>query len=387
MASTRDTANIRGSRESLHPSLEVESGRSYNTITSSITNGAAESMSSQVADPEQIHVGEDTQIRRKRCTCYRQKASFAEHIVYFCALAVASYIGVVIRIYLSRLSKWNGVPLFPSFSAELVGTAIMGFIAAHKKLLANTHKAVYQAIATGLCGSITTFSSWNAEAAKTLLQIGRESPDNATRIIGWVTTLILGVGMPAAALHLGRHLAHLSPLSDLKLQAKNVQENGSSAQKFCIKLESITFIVCWILLTCLGIAIPFHFSRLKLMFSIIFAPFGTYLRWHLAPLNSTFTHFKLGTIIVNVGGSWILAGTLVAKAHLLGRFGPQHLGVLALSGLGTGFCGCLTTVSTFAGELSSLSLVGSYGYAIASILAAQIGMIVVRGTYEWIGNV
>ena len=379
MASTRDTANSEGSRESLHPSL---GRRSYNTMTSA--NEPAGLMSSQVADPDS-ETGEDTRTR-KRCTCYRRKASITEHVVYFCALAVASYIGVVIRIYLFRLSEWNGVPLFPSFSAELVGTAIMGFIAAHSKLLATTHKSVYQAIATGLCGSITTFSSWNSEAAEILLQIGRESPDNATRIIGWVTTLILGVGMPVAALHFGRHLALLSPLSDLKLQGGNMQENSSAAQEFCIKLESITFIVSWILLTCLGIAIPYHFSQRKLMFSIIFAPFGTYLRWHLAPLNSTFNNFKLGTFIVNVGGSWILAGTIVAKAHFSGRLGPQHLGVLALSGLGTGFCGCLTTVSTFAAELSSLSLAGSYLYAIASILLAQLGMIAVRGTYEWMGN-
>ena len=344
MASTRESER---SRESLHPSLEVESGRrSYNTMTSS-TNDPANSMSSQVAD---LQAGEESQGRRRSCTCYRQKASFTDHVVYFCALAVASYIGVVTRVYLSRLSKWNGVPLFPSFSAELVGTAIMGFIAAHTKLLATKHKAVYQAIATGLCGSITTFSSWNSEAAEILLQIGQESPDNATRVIGWVTILILGVGMPVAALQFGRHLAHLSPLSDFKLQGENEQEN-SSVQKCCVKLESITFVVSWIMLTCLGIAIPYHLSQLKLMFSIIFAPFGSYLRWHLAPLNSVFTNFKLGTFIVNVGGSWILAGTLVAKAHLSGVVGPQHLGVLALSGLGTGFCGCLTTVSTFAGEL------------------------------------
>jgi fluoride ion exporter CrcB/FEX len=382
MASTRESG---GSRESLHPSLEVKSGRrSYNTMTSSNNEPARSLMSSQIADSE---TGEETHGGRKRlCTCYRQKASFTEHVVYFCALAVASYVGVVVRIYLSHLSEWNGVPLFPSFSAELVGTAIMGFIAAHAKLLANTHKTIYQAIATGLCGSITTFSSWNSEAAETLLQIGQASPDNATRIIGWVTTLILGVGMPVAALQFGRHLAHISPLSEFKLQQENEQENSSSIQKYCVKLEGITFIVCWILLTCLGIAIPYHFSQLKLMFSIIFAPFGTYLRWHLAPLNSTFTNFKLGTFVVNVGGSWILAGTIVAKAHLSGLVGPQHLGVLALSGLGTGFCGCLTTVSTFARELTSLSLVGTYAYAMASILLAQLGMVTIRGTYEWLGN-
>ena len=365
-------------RESRHPSSDMESvavQKNYNTISTTESGGL---MSSQVVDSE---VGQTPQ-SVKKCCHYHQNASIVEHVVYFCALAVASYVGVVIRIYLSHLSRWNGVPLFPSFSAELVGTAIMGFIAAHKKLLADNHKVVYQAIATGLCGSITTFSSWNSEAAETLLQIGQENPDNATRIIGWVTTLILGIGMPVAALHFGRHLAYLSPWSDLKLR-----ENASHAQKFCMKLESIVFIVAWTLLTCVAIAIPYHFSRFEIMFSIIFASLGTYLRWHLAPLNSTSTKFKLGTFIVNVGGSWILAGTLVAKAHLSGLLGTQHLGVLVLSGVATGFCGCLTTVSTFASELTSLSLAWSYLYAIASLLSAQLGMVIVRGTYEWIGKI
>ena len=389
MASSSDAFSVtslsEGSalRKSLNSSVQIESGkRDYHTMSA---NEPSEMLSSQVADLKEGE-GEDTR-RRKRCTCYHQEGTISEHVVYFCALAVASYVGVVVRIYVSHFSQWNGVPLFPSYTAELVGSAIMGFIAAHSRLLANDHKIVYRAIATGLCGSITTFSSWNSEAAETLLQIGKETPNNVTRIIGWLSTIVLGVGMPLAALHFGSHLAHFSPLSNIKLQRKGVQENNASAQKFWFKLESVVFVVAWILLTCLVVAVPYHFSHFELMFSVILAPLGTYIRWHLAPLNSTCTnYFKLGTFFANIGGSWILAGTLVAKANLSGQLGAHHLGVKALAGVATGFCGCLTTVSTFAEELSSLPLLGSYVYAITSILAAQLGMVIIRGTYEWTGN-
>ena len=359
--------------------LSVETGqKNYNTIVTEVSAASSEvGTTNQVIDAEVAKAPESTM---KKCVCFRQKAGVIEHVVFFCALAVASYAGVVIRIYLSKLAQWNGVPLFPSLPAEFVGTAIMGFIAAHQKLLASRHKPLYQAMATGLCGSITTFSSWNSEAVQVLLQIGQDPPDNVTRIIGWATTLVLGIAMPIGALLFGSHLAHLSPWSDVWQQEKDLEQDVS---KFLARLEGIIFVVLWVFLTCLGVVLPHHFSRLDLMFSIIFAIFGTYLRWHLAPLNSVFTNFKLGTFIVNVGGSLCLGATVVAKSHLSEQLGSEYLGVHVLSGVATGFCGCLTTVSTFAVELTSLSLVWSYVYAASSILLAQLGLVIIRGVYEW----
>ncbi len=40
-----------------------------------------------------------------------------------------------------------------------------------KKLLEVKSKVIYQGIATGLCGSITTFSSGNLEALNVLVQV------------------------------------------------------------------------------------------------------------------------------------------------------------------------------------------------------------------------
>lgn len=163
----------------LHTSLNDEPRqKNYNSIvaeTSAVTSASGGAlMASQVVNAEVIQAPDST---RRNCSCYRQKAGWLEHVVYFCSLAIASYAGVVIRIYLSKIAQWNGVPLFPSFSAELVGTAIMGFIGAHQTSLASNHKALYQSMATGLCGSITTFSSWNFEAVQILLQIDQDHPD------------------------------------------------------------------------------------------------------------------------------------------------------------------------------------------------------------------
>lgn len=80
-------------------------------------------------------------------------------------------------------------------------------------------------------------------------------------------------------------------------------------------------------------------------------------------------------------GSWILGATLVLKKHFAGQL--DQLGVAALTGVTTGFCGCLTTVSTFAVELTSLSLRGTYIYGLCSVILAQLGLVIIRGVYLW----
>ena len=319
-------------------------------------------------------VDDDRPAEKKRC-CYRQKASPLEHVAYFCSLAVASYAGVFTRIYLTELVNWDGVPLFPSLYPQLVGTTIMGLITSHKLLLANSF--VYPAIATGLCGSITTFSSWNSEAVSSLLQSGKIFPNNGVRVLGWVTTLLLGLGMSSGALTIGRHLATLSPWADskqhdYKMKLSDVPTNGRL-------VEGVVFVCMWVIITIMVVVLPNIFGRRELLFSGVLGALGTYIRWHLSPLNSTFHSFKLGTFIANVAGAWLLGGVVCAQ----GLFTEEALLQDILTGVAAGLCGCLTTVSTFAVELSSLPLKPSYLYAISSIVLAQLGMILVRGTFQW----
>ena len=327
-------------------------------------------------------------VQRRRQWYYRQKGKSHEHLTYFCALSVASYIGVLARIYLSQLATWNGVPFFPSLYPEIVGTAIMGLIGSHKLLLTN-YKASYQAIATGLCGSITTFSSWNSEAMTVLLQVDADPPSNATRIIAWGTIIFLGLGMPIAALLFGKHVASLSPWSDSELERRHTepvteetQTETQSRRTWCVAFEGISYVISWIVCTIIAVMLTYKLNEMDLMFSILFASLGTYIRWHLAPFNAAVTDFKLGTFLVNILGSWILGGITVAQIVVSER-NDNRLVLSVLRGVATGFCGCLTTVSTFAVELTSLSLRGTYLYAVCSLIAAQVGLLVIRGTYEW----
>lgn len=307
-----------------------------------------------------------------------QKASCIEHVGFFCALSVSSYFGILARIYLTELAAWNGLPLFPAFYSEVVGTTIMGFVLSHKQLLEKNHKLTYQALATGLCGSLTTFSSWNNDAASVLIQYGEEYPDNVTRVIGWMTVLIVGFGMPIAALRFGEHIGYFSPWADQRT-GERVYKDPKKVAKV---LEIASYIVFWVVATSTVVVIPLiFFNRHDFMFSFVLASLGTYLRWHLSPLNSAFQHFKLGTFLVNVIGTWVLGAAYLLDHHHEEETGIEMKGLLY--GATAGFCGCLTTVSTFAVELSTLSLGGTYLYGLSSVLAAQLGLIAIRGTYWW----
>lgn len=154
--------------------------------------------------------GEDEQLIVRAGYCRKVQV----HIQLIAALCMASYAGVAARVYLSKLGQIDGVAYFHSLYAQLVGTTIMGLFVAHKEILEKKHQIIFSAITVGLCGSMTTFSSWNEEAALSLLQVNTTSvkpfdyPDNQGRAAIFFTILLLGLSAPIGALKLGINLAN-----------------------------------------------------------------------------------------------------------------------------------------------------------------------------------
>ncbi|MFF4412059.1 fluoride efflux transporter CrcB [Streptosporangium sp. NPDC001559] len=77
------------------------------------------------------------------------------------------------------------------------------------------------------------------------------------------------------------------------------------------------------------------------------------------------TVFPWGTFTVNVSGSLVLG--LLAGAALSGAVGTE---IQLL--VGTGFCGALTTYSTFSYETLQLAENGARFYAVANVVASVI---------------
>ena len=337
----------------------------------------------------------------KRCKCCKvQGTPLLEHVGLFCAVAVSAYIGALIRVYLKYLNRWDGMPYFPSFYSQVIGSFILGIVASHKLTIEKRSKLLFVALATGLCGSITTFSSWNNEAINVLLNVTKQDPDerkivysDAGMIIGWFTILIVGFGMPVASLVFGKGLGNASPLSDMKILARRAHASDVGAStppvvnqtSFC---EVCTAIVIWVLVTALLVTLFSLYKEYELLFVCLFGMIGAYIRWLFSPLNKCCcpNHFKMGTFIVNVLGSWIQGGARVAlRLYVEGVIVIKEAAAVgALEGVIYGFCSCLTTVSTFAGELVALPLSAAIVYGISSIFCAQFGILLIRGPIRWL---
>ena len=315
-----------------------------------------------------------------------------EHFITIIGLYLATYIGVLLRIYLSYFSLWDGVQHFPSMWAQVVGTAFIGALIAYKDKLQVKHKILYTSLSTGLCGSLTTFSSWNAEASKVLLQLNETtlqplySAQHASRAVGFFTVLLLGVGMPVAALLLGKNSAEL-------LSFSNYGSMKHCSAIFCclnktwllllFSIVGYTFVTLNIILICL------FTNSYQIMFSLIFGGLGTYIRWRLSFLDKHSSKFKFikdfpfGTFLANSIGSMILAGTLVSIAYTSIEIPDNVIVSALLFGIAIGFCGSLTTVSTFVSQLCALPFRSAMIYSVVSLTVAQLVFTAVLGTYSW----
>ncbi len=86
------------------------------------------------------------------------------------------------------------------------------------------------------------------------------------------------------------------------------------------------------------------------------------------------TVFPWGTFVVNVSGSAVLGFLLGAQTHL-------GLPSIAFALLGTGFCGGLTTFSTFGYETLRLLEDGAFGEATLNVVASLAVAVLVA----WLG--
>ena len=107
------------------------------------------------------------------------------------------------------------------------------------------------------------------------------------------------------------------------------------------------------------------------MLAVVFAGglLGTLCRWGVTQLIGARGGWPVGTLTVNLAGAFALGWLLEALAHHPDR-GRRRL--LRL-GLGTGFCGALTTYSTFATELALLADRASHALALGYLGVSVIG--------------
>ena len=120
-------------------------------------------------------------------------------------------------------------------------------------------------------------------------------------------------------------------------------------------------------------------------FAILMAPFGCVLRYHLSRLNykskGKFHWAPTGTFLANMLGTAV--SSAMAATQLRGDLG--YWGTMMTGSVSLGFCGALSTVSTFVTEIVKfLEVFPDAGYAYSYGVGSVVGGIgVVCAVYGW----
>ena len=110
---------------------------------------------------------------------------------------------------------------------------------------------------------------------------------------------------------------------------------------------------------------------------------GALLRWQLgARFNSWFPTLPPGTLFANLIGAYVI-GLAMAFFGTFSAIAPEWRLLIV-----TGFCGGLTTFSTFSAEVTALMQQGRVDWALGTVAIHVIGSVAMTfagiGTFVWL---
>ncbi|KAH8880415.1 hypothetical protein GQ53DRAFT_755086 [Thozetella sp. PMI_491] len=348
-------------------------------------------------------------------------------------LILFSLLGTLARLGLQAITSYPGAPTgFPSIWPNFGGSLFMGFLAedrmlflwewgtptyeneikrskengkdeesggssgdrrnvdlaAAKKAHVATKKTIplYIGLATGFCGSFTSFSSFIRDA---FLAVSNDLPPPGTgstvsrnggySFMALLAVLLVTVALSLSGLIIGAHLA-------IALEPITPSLPYLFTRKFVDRSTVFLAWGCWLGAILLSALPPDRFAagtetwRGGATFALVFAPLGCLGRFYASLyLNGRKPAFPLGTFAVNVLGTTVLA-MCWDLAHV-----PEGgiIGCQVLQGVEDGFCGCLTTVSTWVAELAGLRRRHAYFYGAMSFGVSFAIMVAIMGGLRW----
>lgn len=109
------------------------------------------------------------------------------------------------------------------------------------------------------------------------------------------------------------------------------------------------------------------------------AALGAILRWYLGEkLNSIFPTIPPGTLVANLVGAYVI-GLCLAFFATFSAIAPEWRLLIV-----TGFCGGLTTFSTFSAEITVLLQQGRLAWALTTVAVHVVGSVAM--TFAGIGT-
>ncbi|KAF2138727.1 uncharacterized protein K452DRAFT_276428 [Aplosporella prunicola CBS 121167] len=379
-------------------------------------------------------------VQNERASKFATELYTVSYLVFF------SIFGTLARLGLQWLTFYPGAPVeFSVLWANFSGSLLMGFLSEDRQLFreewgkptsnwpekvakddeekalaaaktahAKVKKTIplYIGLTTGFCGSFTSFSSfirdvflalsnnlttpinhpYTGTAPSTSSTVHRDGGYSFMALVG---IIIITLGVCMSALKIGAHLAFaLNPYAP------------TFSYRFTRHLvDNLAVFLgwgCWVGAIFMSIwppdrpggpeARPGGWAaetwRGQAVFACVFAPLGCLMRFYASlKLNGIAPAFPLGTFAVNIFGTAVLGMAYDLQHVPLGRqanvAGGGRVGCQVLQGIMDGFCGSLTTVSTWVVELSTLRRGHGYVYGTVSVGVALGLLVVIMGSVRW----
>lgn len=276
----------------------------------------------------------------------------------------------------------------------------------HKKTL-----PLYVGLTTGFCGCYTSFSSYLRDAFLNLTnEVDIPSTTQAFNIItndipkrngafsfeAFLAIVILHPALSMMALTIGTQLALV-----LRDRRNPWRMRSGLPQSFIARFVDPLVVVlglgAWLACLVLSVQPPSQGRRTvtlrtRVLLPLLLAPPGCLLRYYLAKWfnKPSLPNFPLGTFIANIIGCLVMA-TAYDLRHA-GGIGATWTGhglagsvtvCAVMAGIEQGFCGSLTTVSTWVVELNSLGRLAAWKYGGISLVVGLAGMFIIMGSMHW----
>lgn len=338
--------------------------------------------------------------------------------------------GTLARLGLQSLTFYPGAPVvFSELWANVAGCFVMGFLSEDMQLFreewgssgggASTaqpedHPAerhadlekqrdkkshgkvkktipLYVGLTTGFCGCLTSFSSFardvflgmsNDLKAPTYHPTTAPSTlvhrDAGYSVMALLAVIFTTVALCFCALKTGAHLAvamdHVTPTLPFRFTRRAIDP-----------LFVVLGFGSWIGAIVMVAMPPHNAWRGQALFACVFAPLGCLARYYISLLlNAKAPSFPLGTFACNVFGTAVLGMAYdLQRVGIGGLVGGGVVGCQVLQGVEDGFCGALTTVSTWMLELDTLRRRHAYVYGASSVVVGVSVMTVVMGSVRW----
>ncbi|WWC68075.1 uncharacterized protein I206_101994 [Kwoniella pini CBS 10737] len=355
---------------------------------------------------------------------------------HYGGLVLASMLGCLIRLGLNGLGTYDGAVIYPLAWSQGVGSGIMGLSLARKNEIISIYPPIYTFLTTGIAGSVTTFSSWMLEGYLSFSNFDKYNRKGLHDTVDGVVYSLSTFAIAIASLRFGEHFSTLLPSLTLlrrvyhtprqdRIPSKlpNGNQRGESSSnssdqndnpnqpnhnsdhekvkqnsnlnnnKSLIRLSQTPILdLIWISTAFLSYLIilllyflgPTNWKH-NIIFPMLLSPPGTIIRFYLSKLNTKsifLNKFPLGTFLANIFSTIIISITF-SQQRKFNSINSSSLICNGLYSIQQGFCGCLSTVSTFVVEARTIKGKFKWIYLGSSIVLGHLIVLAIVGGTGW----